>query len=672
MQPDERIALATQALKIGLEQREAQAWQEAAASFASALALFPREPEILYLSATVAAALGEYAQGVRWLGQALAVCPEEARYHAELAQTLRAMGRVEAARERFGAALSLDPDNAATRVNYGAFLQECGTIPEAIAEYRQVLARHPDLPEAHFNLAGALRESGEEAQAEAHYRATLRLKPDHDRAHYNLGILLQNAGRHREGVAGFSQAWILRPEYTRARWKMLLDLPVLIVDQAEIPQLRARWREGVNTLLEETRLTTPDQIREAWEAASAVSNFYLNYHGENDREEQRLFGRLLTRVAQAAFPAYADAASGRRQAGERLRVGFVSSFFHGHSIFKTHGRWVTGLDPERFERLVFHTGEKCDLSSRYLQERVESFRHLPPELSPKQLIAALAEANLDVLIYTDLGMDARLHPVSALRLAPLQCNGGGHPVTSGLETIDLFLSSQLMEPEGAQAHYTESLRLLPNLASCYPVPRVSLARDPEEFQPGAVNYVNLQSLFKLLPRHDALYPRIAREVPGSRFHFIGWTPSVTGAFRQRLRHAFAQWGLDAEAYCRILPRMAQEAFFGLARAADVILDGVDWSGNNSSLEALAFDAPIVTLPGPFFRSRHTYGILRRLGVLETVARDSEDYVALAVRLGRDREFRAAIRARLAAGKGVLYEDQSVPEALGALLAERVG
>ncbi|MBF0215167.1 MAG: glycosyltransferase, partial [Magnetococcales bacterium] len=251
--------------------------------------------------------------------------------------------------------------------------------------------------------------------------------------------------------------------------------------------------------------------------------------------------------------------------------------------------------------------------------------------------------------------------------APVQCNGGGHPIASGLDSIDCFFSSALMEPENGQEHYTERLILLPNLASCYPAPRIALTQDPEGYRPGAVNYVNLQSLFKLLPGDDALYARIARQVPGSRFHFIGWTRSVTEAFRHRLRRAFAAHGLDADLYCEILPRMPQERFFGLAKAADVILDGLDWSGNNSSLEALALDAPIVTLPGPFFRSRHTCGIFRRMGLMETVATTREEYIAIAVRLGLDRAFRERMRQAIAQAKGRLYEDESVPAALGAWL-----
>ncbi|MBF0214495.1 MAG: tetratricopeptide repeat protein, partial [Magnetococcales bacterium] len=387
MNAEEIIRNATDALREGLEYRDAGQLSQSAEALERALNLLPREPEILYLVGTVAHERGEWVKAIRHLGAAIAARPEEFRYHGQLAQTLRAMGRIEAAEERFRTALRLAPEDPAIRVNFGAMLQEAGRIEEAVTHYRQALERHPELVEAHFNLGSALGELNQNEEAEFHYRATLRLRPEHDRAHYNLGILLQNEGLFAETISCFTQACALRPDYTRARWKMLLSLPILIDDDSRIPEIRARWRQGVQTLLATTRPQTSRERRETWEAASSVTNFYLNYHGQNDREEQRLYGQLLTRVAQACFPGHIQAPPPRRIApGEKMRVGFVSSYFCGHSIFKTHSRWITGLDGTRFERFVFHTGEKFDLSSRHIQERVEHFFHLPPTLPPESLI----------------------------------------------------------------------------------------------------------------------------------------------------------------------------------------------------------------------------------------------------------------------------------------------
>ena len=58
-------------------------------------------------------------------------------------------------------------------------------------------------------------------------------------------------------------------------------------------------------------------------------------------------------------------------------------------------------------------------------------------------------------------MDDMPIKLASLRLAPAQATSWGHPTTSGLPSIDYFLSSELMEPPNADEHYTERLIRLP-------------------------------------------------------------------------------------------------------------------------------------------------------------------------------------------------------------------
>ena len=58
--------------------------------------------------------------------------------------------------------------------------------------------------------------------------------------------------------------------------------------------------------------------------------------------------------------------------------------------------------------------------------------------------ALIREARLDALVHLDVGMHPHSQVLAALRLAPLQAVAWGHPVTTGLETIDWFLSGAAM------------------------------------------------------------------------------------------------------------------------------------------------------------------------------------------------------------------------------------
>ncbi len=54
-------------------------------------------------------------------------------------------------------------------------------------------------------------------------------------------------------------------------------------------------------------------------------------------------------------------------------------------------------------------------------------------------------------------MDPFTYTLALSRLAPVQCVTWGHPSTTGLETIDYYLSSELFETEDADQYYTEKL-----------------------------------------------------------------------------------------------------------------------------------------------------------------------------------------------------------------------
>src|SRR6185437_8430797 len=134
-------------------------------------------------------------------------------------------------------------------------------------------------------------------------------------------------------------------------------------------------------------------------------------------------------------------------------------------------------------------------------------------------------------------------------------------------------------------------------------------------------------------------------------------PHATAVFRARLARAFAAHGLDAARHCVFLPRLTEPRFRATLGRCDAILDSGGWSGFNSTLESLAHNLPVVTLPTEFMRGRHTLAILRQMEVEDTIAATPNEYVSLAVRLARDPAWRAAVSTKIAANKARLYRDR---------------
>jgi protein O-GlcNAc transferase len=225
-----------------------------------------------------------------------------------------------------------------------------------------------------------------------------------------------------------------------------------------------------------------------------------------------------------------------------------------------------------------------------------------------------------------------------------------------------------MEPDDGEQHYSERLVRLPNLSIYYEPLDVGLAQVSREqlgLRASAVVYWCGQSLFKYLPQYDQVFARIAREVGDCQFAFIQshHGGGMNERFRKRLERAFAVFGLDAGKHCVFLPRLGAPQFSAAIGQCDVVLDSIGWSGCNSTLEGLAHDTPIVTLPRSLMRGRHTTAILKMMGVIETIAETLDDYVAIAARLARDPQWRAAVKQRIAENKHRVYRDPQVAVAL---------
>ena len=639
---------------------------EARPLYEQLLAAVPEQPDALHMLGVLQAQLGDNRQALALVNRAIRQRPNQAAYYCNLGRIQRSLGEDREAMASFRKAIAVDGSFAPAYNYLGNALADQGEAEQAIALFNQAIAADPTHVSALVNLGIALKGLGRlDAAVEAYERA-IAVNPDYAEAHSNLGVALRQQGKTLAAIAAHERALAINPNLVRSQWGALLSVPMIYDSEAELEAHRARWIAGVKQLSATVRLETPEQIADALRAITSGTNFNLHGQGKNDLEPQKLYGGLQQRIAGAAYPEFARPLARRKlPPGARLKVGFVSSFFYWHSIYKIHGRWITQLDRERFETHSFYLGHLQD--DAVADIRANSSHFYEGFATERALIEAIRSQDLDVIIYTDIGMDPHLQSLTALRLAPVQCNAGCHPITSGLATIDYFLTSDLMEPPGGEAHYSEQVVRLPNLLSSYPYPpleRTEPARLVDAAPFAGTTYLNLQSLWKLLPQHDWIYPAIARQLPQSRFWFIGGqSADVNGRFTARLHRAFATAGLDGAAYCTLQPHQTQLGFFDLVQKADVILDSIIWSGNNTAMEATACEKPIVTVPGPWMRSNHTVAILRFLGVTDTIGEDLEDYIRIAARLGLDPDWRQSLVARIAARKRLIFYDDAPIRAL---------
>jgi protein O-GlcNAc transferase len=224
-----------------------------------------------------------------------------------------------------------------------------------------------------------------------------------------------------------------------------------------------------------------------------------------------------------------------------------------------------------------------------------------------------------------------------------------------------------MEPPDADSHYTEKLIRLPNLSVYYTpldFPPTDINRKTLGLRPHSVLYFCSQSLFKYLPLYDELYARIALQVDDCQFLVIADVSDyVTEQFRLRMNSSFRSFGLKADDYIVFMPRLNPIEYHAVNLISDIYLDSIGWSGCNSTFEAIACNLPIVTFPGELMRGRHSAAILNMMGMKETIAQSLDEYIEIAVRIGKDTELRNRLSDKIAENKNLIYRDITCVTAL---------
>jgi predicted O-linked N-acetylglucosamine transferase (SPINDLY family) len=428
----------------------------------------------------------------------------------------------------------------------------------------------------------------------------------------------------------------------------------------------AASRETFSSGLRELNSYFDAQISGGHDAVGVSTPFYLAYQPTNNRGLLSAYGKLCAKIMrrwqdqQLPWPR-------PRGAGELpVRVGIVSAYVRHHSVWNAIVKgWIAHLDRKSIELHLFHLGVEEDSETQWAKANVKSFA--PGKRGLREWAEIISGKAIQVLIYPEIGMDSMTLKLASLRLAPVQAAAWGHPETTGLPTMDYYLSAEAFEPPERNANYVEKLIALPNLGCCYSPPPVAAA-EPDFARLGlAVDSPILicpGAPFKYAPRDDFIFVEIARRLGKCRLVFFTWqVRALSEMLQRRLEARFSAANLKFADYGVFIPWQPTAQFYGLLKRADVFLDTLGFSGFNTAMQAVECSLPIVTRDGEFMRGRLASGILKRMGMHELIAPNTEDYIRLAVRLAKDAGYRWQVRQQIEAVRGILYEDVSSVRAL---------
>ncbi|VDD83022.1 unnamed protein product [Mesocestoides corti] len=159
----------------------------------------------------------------------------------------------------------------------------------------------------------------------------------------------------------------------------------------------------------------------------------------------------------------------------------------------------------------------------------------------------------------------------------------------------------------------------------------------------AVVFCNFNQLYKIDPQTMKMWTDILKNVPNS----VLWLLRFPAAGEGNVMAAAAELGLQSPHHRIIFSNVApKEEHVRRGLVADVCLDTPLCNGHTTGMDVLWAGCPVVTLPLETLASRVAASQLHCLGCPELVAKSNDDYVRIASRLGNNRDYLNAIRAKV--------------------------
>lgn len=569
--------------------------------------------------------MGQYADALQPMQQAADLSPNDAEVHVNLGAVLKQAGRINAAEASFRKAILINPRLALAYSNLGAVFHESGRRGKAVEYYSKALEIDPRCDDALSNLGVILLDAGDLNGAEASFRQALNVKPRSAAALGNLGITLKSMGKLDEAEASYRRALKIKPDFADGYY----NLASILLDRGRLDEAEANYRR----LLE----LNPDHA-----AAHSSLLFCLAQKTTSDADalfaEHCLFGERFESPYRAGWGRFEH----NRDPGRVLKVGFVSGDFRNHAIayFIESILACLSTDP-RLSLYAYYNHEVEDSVTGRLRGHFREWRPVFAS-TDASLEQRIREDGIDILIDLSSHTFKNRLPVFARKPAPVQVTWMGYPGTTGMRSMDYFLTDKSFLPRGPlENQFTEKIVYLPASVCFLPSEDAPPVNDLPALENGYITFGSFNRPGKLSREVIALWAKLLRALPDSRM--------VLGAIPEDSRGMLIDWFSQesvAQERLSFYPFCSMDVYLGLHHQTDICLDTFPYNGGTTTLHALWMGVPTLTLAGATTAARSGASILGNVRLDAFVTHAPDDFVQVGLNWAQDLEALAVIRKGL--------------------------
>ena len=665
-----------------------------------AAVLLPRDAEAQFNLGGICLQAGHAAEAERAMRAALALRPHWTQAFSHLGDALCAQDRTDDSLPCYVNALLLDPEDVDTLSRLTAALQKTGRLQECAQFLVLLMQQRPEDLRLCLASAHVLGEAGWVLQAETAYRMALQIEPESLELLLHLALLLCSGGRLGEAETCLRKALQLRPDnavlhcetaftlFAQKKWEQALELLEealriqpdnarahmlrcqVLLETGDLPRLDRALNEALERLPGDRELMFQraaywDRCGDAQRHMQQLDELVKLHPDYEPAYSARLFAMIHSPEASAATVGRSNREYGAlmrrhsagqqgtghdnaRDPGKTLRLGFVSGDLRAHAAAKFFLPVMRELS--RHSDLVcvaYCNNEIHDEVTKEFQGLFQLWRGIR-DMNVQSLSNLVRADCIDILI--DLSGHTRGHRLDlfAAKPAPLQMTWIGNPGSTGLESMDyIVLSDLILEDELLKTQLTERLIRVP-LAYVFDggIHQEAVAPLPA-LHNGHLTFGSFNRLSKINRKVVSVWGEVLRVLPTARLKIAACPHSGPP---QHLREWLAEEGVAAQRV-DFVEQMGFEHYLRAHHDIDICLDTLPFTGGVVTNHALWMGVPTLTLMGELLAGRQSAEVMARVGLDQGfAARDLAQLLEQAAywqaHLPQLQQIRQGLRARL--------------------------
>jgi protein O-GlcNAc transferase len=610
---------------LGVAELVSNNFADALLHFDAALAAAPDSPALLENRAIALRALERFAEAEATFERGLALAPQSGTLRINLARLRVAQERFEDAIQLFGETGALVLEQPDTAQEYARALRGRGRAADAVQILRAAAGRFPGHPNICIELGNALSEAGDPAGAVPYFREFIRANPEVAAAHVNLGTAFVGLGQLDAAAESYQNAIAIDPK---------LAVAIGYLGNAEL--MRGNAAKAVALYRQALSIAPLD--------ANTHRHLLLAMLYDPSASSMSAYSEAIEFVARHAPPKTLPRPGRAEASGARIKIGYLTSDLYNHPVARSVGPIILAHDRRRFEIHIYSDTLVSDEVTARFKNAVDGWHELTGDTN-ESVAEKIRVEKIDILVCVAGRFDGNRPLVAAWKPAHVHLSLGD-VATSGNPACDYIFADHTLVPKDSKESFVETIFRLPTYFLHEPIAQAPVPGPTPSDVSGVITFGCLNNPAKVTDAVLELWVRLLAETPTSRLLLKYKNHYSVASVVARIEAACRSGGIDP---ARVLIRGSLDATAAhLAHydAIDVALDPFPFSGSTASFEALWMGVPVVTLPGEKMVSRWTAAMLVALGQRDWIARDRDDYIAIAQRLAADTAARTALRVGL--------------------------